>query len=85
MGVWSQGSEEVFAIDPLPPRPASVDSTRDNIALLPRSPPHPHPLVPAHQDDEDAEGVAHEVRISVCVGGGGGGGVVVWGVCCLCA
>ena len=66
--VLSQGSEEVFAIDPLPPRPASVDNTRDNVALLPRSPPHPHPQVPAVQDDEDAEGMAHEVRLhAVCV------------------
>ena len=64
--VLSQGSEEVFAIDPLPPRPASADNTRDNVALLPRSPPHPQ--VPAVQDDEDAEGMAHEVRLcGVCV------------------
>nr|KAG5701108.1 hypothetical protein BaRGS_002584 [Batillaria attramentaria] len=50
-----QGSEEVFAIDPLPPRPASVDNTRDNIALLPRSPPHPHPQVPTSQDEDETE------------------------------
>ena len=59
----------MFAIDPLPPRPASVDSGRDNIVPLPRSPPHPHPQAPAHHDDEDVEGGAHEVStvIHVCV------------------
>ncbi|XP_076437649.1 E3 ubiquitin-protein ligase UBR5-like [Babylonia areolata] len=57
---YIKGSEEVFAIDPLPPRPASADSSRDNIALLPRSPPHPHPQAPTHQDDDDGEGAANE-------------------------
>ncbi|KAL8591738.1 hypothetical protein ACOMHN_032280 [Nucella lapillus] len=57
---YLKGSEEVFAIDPLPPRPASSDSGRDISTLLPHSPPHPHPQAPAHQDDEDGEGAGHE-------------------------
>lgn len=54
-----QGSEEVFAIDPLPPRPASVDTARE-ASMLPRSPPHPHPQAPSHNDDEDGDGAANE-------------------------
>ncbi|XP_046357083.2 E3 ubiquitin-protein ligase UBR5-like isoform X2 [Haliotis rufescens] len=63
-----QGSEELFSVDPLPPRPSSADTEAPPIPFLPRS---QSPLPPSHQTgrvreqdmDEIVSAEAEEVEI----------------------